>query len=41
VKPIFLWKIRGLKKPSLKDNNGDGIPEINTIDEIKALLKGT
>jgi hypothetical protein len=39
VKPIFLWKIRGLKKPSLKDDNGDGIPEINTIDEIKALLK--
>jgi hypothetical protein len=28
-----------LKKPSLKDDNGDGIPEINTIDEIKALLK--
>jgi hypothetical protein len=39
VKPIFLWKIRGLKKPSLKDNNGDGIPEVNTLDEIKALLK--
>ena len=39
VKPIFLWKIRGLKKPFLKDDNGDGVPEINTIDEIKAFLK--
>jgi hypothetical protein len=39
VKPIFLWKIREVKKPSLKDNNGDGIPEINTTDEIKAFLK--
>jgi hypothetical protein len=39
VKPISLWKIRELKKPPLKDNNGDGIPEINTLDEIKAYLK--
>jgi len=39
VKPIFLWKIRELKKPSLKDNNGDGIPELNTTDEIKAFLR--
>jgi hypothetical protein len=39
VKPIFLWKIRGLKKPSLKDNNRDGIPELNTTEEIKAFLK--
>ena len=39
VKPIFLWKIRELKKPPLKDNNGDGIPEINTLDEIKTFLK--
>jgi hypothetical protein len=39
VKPIFLWKIRELKKPPLKDDNGDGIPEINTLDEIKAFLK--
>ena len=39
VKPIFLWKIRGLKKPLLKDNNGDGVPEMNTSDEIKAFLK--
>ncbi len=38
VKPIFLWKIRELKKPSLKDNNGDGVPEINTTEEIKAFL---
>ena len=39
VKPIFLWKIRGLNKPVLKDDNGDGIPEINSLDEIKAFLK--
>jgi hypothetical protein len=39
VKPIFLWKIRELKKPLLKDDNRDGIPEINTLDEIKAFLK--
>jgi hypothetical protein len=39
VKPIFLWKIREVKKPPLKDDNRDGIPEINTLDEIKAFLK--
>ena len=39
VKPIFLWKIRELKKPFLKDNNGDGVSEMNTSDEIKAFLK--
>jgi hypothetical protein len=39
VKPIFLWKIRELKKPPLKDDNRDGIPEINSLDEIKAFLK--
>ena len=39
AKPIALWKIRELKKPSLIDNNGDGIPEINSIDEIKSFLK--
>jgi hypothetical protein len=39
VKPILLWKIRELKKPSLKDNSGDGVLEINTLDEIKAFLK--
>jgi hypothetical protein len=38
VKPILLWKIRGLKKPPLKDNNGDGVPEINSLDEIKTFL---
>jgi hypothetical protein len=38
VKPIFLWKIRGLKKPPLEDDNEDGIPEINSLDEIKTLL---
>jgi hypothetical protein len=38
VKPIFLWKIRELNKPALKDDNGDGILEINSIDEIKTFL---
>ncbi len=39
VKPIFLWKIRDLKKPPLNDDDGDGIPEMNTLDEIKSFLK--
>jgi hypothetical protein len=39
VKPIFLWKIQELKKPPLKDDNGDGIPEVNSLDEIKIFLK--
>jgi hypothetical protein len=38
VKPIFLWKIRGVKKPPLKDDDGDGIPEINSLEEIKTFL---
>lgn len=39
VRPILLWKIRDLKKPPLKDDDGDGIQEINSLDEIKAFLK--
>ena len=39
VKPISLWKIQELKKPPLKDDNGDGVPEVNSPDEIKAFLK--
>ena len=39
VKPIPLWKIRELKKTYLKDDNGDGLPEINSLDEIKIFLK--
>jgi len=39
VRPIHLWKIRDLKKPPLKDDDGDGVPEINSLDEIKAFLK--
>jgi hypothetical protein len=40
VKPIPLWKIQELKKPPLlKDDNGDGTPEANSLDEIKAFLK--
>jgi hypothetical protein len=39
VKPIPLWKIRDMKKPALKDDDRDGFPEINTLDEIKAFLK--
>ena len=38
VRPIPLWKIRELKKPPLKDDNNDGITEINSLDEIKAFL---
>ena len=38
VRPIPLWKIRDLKKPPLKDDNGDGIPEVNSLDEIKSFL---
>ncbi len=39
VKPIFLWKIRDLKKPPFKDDDKDGIPEINSLEEMKAFLK--
>jgi hypothetical protein len=40
VKPIPLWKIQGLKKPPLlKDDNGDGVPEVNSPDEIRAFLE--
>jgi hypothetical protein len=39
VKPIPLWKIQELRKPPLKDDNGDGVPEVNSLDEIKAFLK--
>jgi hypothetical protein len=40
VKPISLWKLRDLKNPPLlKDDNGDGVPEVNSLDEIKAFLK--
>jgi hypothetical protein len=39
VKPIPLWKIQELKKPPIQDDNGDGIPEVNSFEEIKAFLK--
>ncbi|NWG01613.1 MAG: hypothetical protein HXY44_02000, partial [Syntrophaceae bacterium] len=39
VKPISLWKIQELKKPLLKDDNGDGFAEVNSLDEIKIFLK--
>jgi len=39
VKPIPLWKIQELSKPPLKDDDGDGVPEVNSLDEIKAFLK--
>jgi hypothetical protein len=39
VRPISLWKIQELKKPLLKDDNGDGVPEVNSPDEIKAFLR--
>jgi hypothetical protein len=28
-----------LRKPPLKDDNGDGVPEVNSLDEIKTYLK--
>jgi hypothetical protein len=39
VRPIPLWKIRDLTRPALRDDNGDGIPEVNTLEEIKAFLR--
>lgn len=39
IKPISLWKIRNLKRPQIKDDNGDGIEEINTHEEIKSFLE--
>ncbi len=39
VKPIPLWKIRKLNKPVIKDDDGDGIAEINSVDEIKLFLR--
>lgn len=39
VKPIPLWKIRELKKPPLRDDNNDGVLEVNSLEEIKAYLK--
>lgn len=38
VKPIPLWKVRELNKPPLKDDDGDGIPEVNSLDEIRSFL---
>ena len=38
VRPIPHWKIREFKKPSLKDDDGDGIPEVNSLDEIRSFL---
>lgn len=37
-RPIPLWKIRDLTRPPLADDDGDGIPEINSLEEIKAFL---
>jgi len=38
VRPIPLWKIRELKKPPFKDDDGDGTPEVNSLDEIRSFL---
>ncbi len=38
VRPIPLWKLRELKKPPVRDDDGDGIPEVNTLDEIRSFL---
>lgn len=39
VTPIPLWKIRGMDKPKVNDDTGDGKPEVNTKEEIKAFLE--
>jgi hypothetical protein len=39
VRPIPLWKVRTLSKPPLNDDDGDGIAEVNSPEEIKAFLK--
>lgn len=39
VRPIPLWKIRNLKKPPLRDDDGDGVAELNSPEEILAFLK--
>jgi hypothetical protein len=38
VKPVPLWKIRELKKPPLKDADGD-VPKLNSLEQIKDFLK--
>lgn len=38
VRPIPLWKIRNLMKPPIEDDDGDGIPEVNSLDEIRSFL---
>ncbi|MCX8118655.1 MAG: hypothetical protein N3G78_12070 [Desulfobacterota bacterium] len=38
VRPIPLWKIREMKKPPLRDDNGDGVPEVNSLEEIRSFL---
>ena len=39
IRPIPLWRIRELNKPEPKDDNTDGIPEVNSLEEIAAFLK--
>ena len=39
VRPLLLWKIRELKKLALRDDNGDGILEVNSLEEIKLFLQ--
>jgi hypothetical protein len=39
LRPLSLWKVRTVPKPPLKDDDGDGVPEVNSLDEIKAFLK--
>ncbi len=39
VRPLPLWKIREMKKPAIKDDDGDGRPEVNSLVEIKSFLK--
>ena len=39
VRPIPLWKVRAVPNPPIKDNDGDGIPEVNSPEEVKAFLR--
>ena len=39
VRPIPLWKIRELKKPPSKDDIGDSVLKLNSLEEMKAFLK--
>lgn len=39
VRPIPLWRVREVTRPLLKDEKGEGLPEINSLGKIKTYLK--